>query len=237
MRLAMRAYRTSKSGRSLSECEDAVGYSSRRGVGALSDGASSSARAGDWSALLVRSFLSRSVSGTFDPEHAWNLARRSFDEVVAEDSSDGWWSDEVDRRGSFATIVRVEFHTSGNDLGWRSMAIGDSCLFHVRDGHLLEASPLSSPDAFDSSPELIGSSSPPDTAVFASGTCGLGDCLLLASDALSRWALFRDQRGDPVWAFLLGLRSSNFERFVELARSTGEMEDDDVSMLRCEVVP
>jgi hypothetical protein len=136
---------------------------------------------------------------------------------------------------------------------WDAVALGDSCVFHVRDGKLLAALPITSPDGFDTSPNLIGSRDP-DLGLIAarshaqSGRCETGDRLYLATDALSAWILAAADGSPEPWdsggweAALLGPaalppeeRSAAFAAWVGQRRADGSLRNDDVA-LACVVI-
>jgi hypothetical protein len=82
------------------------------------------------------------------------------------------------------------------------MAIGDSCLFHVRDDEMLESFPLDVAHEFDSSPLVLGSVdlNRDDQLRFErlEISCRTGDLLVLCTDAVAAWALQRHEQGEPV---------------------------------------
>lgn len=236
MHISMYAYRAPKAGRSISDCEDSVGYDDGTSCFAVADGASASARAAEWSCRLVRSFIETSPAERLDLAGWWPTAIDGFDPGETQDDS-GWWNSEIARRGSYATFLGVQVSATATGPQWDAVAVGDSCLFHLRSDRLEAAFPLQSASAFDSTPNLVGSSRPPESIARAQGLLAAGDVLIAASDALAAWALWRSERDDSTWRFLTDLRSDNFTAFIEAARSSGELEDDDVSLLRCELLP
>jgi hypothetical protein len=64
-----------------------------------------------------------------------------------------WYAKRKVEQGTFATLLGLEIDT---DNCWRSMAIGDSCLFVVRDGKLLHSFPIETASQFNHRPNLIG---------------------------------------------------------------------------------
>jgi hypothetical protein len=157
-------------------------------------------------------------------------------------AADPWYIAEAAARGAFATFVGLQFTETPDTRRWRALAVGDACCFHVRGGHLLDAFPVGSPDGFDSSPDLLSStafrgSHGGHRLVARTGDAETGDLLFLATDAMAAWALARAGDDPSVWASLAGLDHRGFAELVTACRATGEMEDDDVTLLRAVVGP
>jgi hypothetical protein len=128
---------------------------------------------------------------------------------------------------------------------WRALAIGDTCLFHVRDGDLLEVGPLQRSDEFDSRPVLLASRGPQqlagsDTHVrMLGGTWRSKDTFYLVTDALAKWMLEQQEAGISTWQVLreLGTDAEEvpFERLIADLRSSKALHNDDTTLLRVEV--
>ena len=145
----------------------------------------------------------------------------------------GWWVTEVRRRGAFATLCGVSIDVLA--MRWKAISVGDTCVFHVRGDDLLGAFPIDDPTKFDSTPDLLGSNVDPPLPWHARGDLLPRDVLLVASDALAAWALTESSNRPGIWSFLASLRSDQFRVFIEDARSKGGLENDDVTLIRCEV--
>lgn len=234
----MVAFREPKDGYENNDCEDAVGYDCNLRAFSVSDGASASARSSEWSVSLVQAFLEPEFTNRLDPFSCWELARNKFESLPdsAETATTDWWASEVSRRGAFATFLGVTISEETTGYVWKSIAIGDTCVFHLRNGKLLASSPLKDPSEFGSAPNLVSSSSIPTGAVQASGVCEIGDTLLGISDALAAWALKRSKSSDDTWNFICRLQQEPFRSFLRAARASGELEDDDVSLIRCQII-
>jgi hypothetical protein len=109
-------------------------------------------------------------------------------------------------QGSFATLVGIEFRhleTSGR-LGWKAVAVGDSCLLVLRGGRFEVAFPVAAAADFGTRPALVPSSADrqcPEPEWLA-GRAEPGDLFLLATDAVARYllGLAAPGRPDPVLA-------------------------------------
>lgn len=118
---------------------------------------------------------------------------------------------------------------------WNCLALGDSCLFHVRGERLVCSFPLTSSAAFTSRPELVRSSrgarrQPRPTAT--RGRWQRGDMFLLATDALAQWILREVEAGGREWLVLRQASTEQFARLVESARMRKVMDNDDAALVR-----
>ena len=245
-----------KAGNSLDEYEDAsrviypqrIGASGRRMArAAVSDGASESAFAREWANVLVDAFVTRPMDVSGLSEEALNvwlaLAQEEWHDLVPWDRIP-WHGEAKAQAGAFATLLGLTFgSTRGNTrrLCWRAVAVGDSCLFVVRDGGLELSFPLDDAATFDNSPSLVCSN--PDNAEELwghvrrhGGECGAGDFFILASDAVACWFLARSAAREKPWETLLTLDNAGWGTWVEEQRRTGLMRNDDVTLVIIEVV-
>ena len=246
-----RRFSLPKAGNSPDEYEDAaravypqrIGASGRRMArAAVSDGATESAFAREWADVLTDAFVTRppDISGlTSDSFHDWlSSAQEDWHGRVPWDRIP-WHGEAKARLGAYATLLGVTVGTALDDsrrLVWHAVAVGDSCLFVVRDCALSLAFPLDDPAQFDNSPSLVCSN--PDNAGdlwdnvrLSHGECEAGDIFILASDALAGWLLARHVEGEKPWETLLALDRSEWSAWVEEQRSAGLMHNDDTTLV------
>jgi hypothetical protein len=193
----------------------------------VADGASASAFARLWARLLARAY----VAGKLTPEHIEEelepLQVRWASVVQSRDLP--WYAVEQARRGAFAALVGL---TLQPEQRWSALAVGDCCLFQIRDGALVTAMPLSSWEAFNDRPLLLGSRAtanaglrPAGAIVHAEGSWAPGDTFLLMSDALAA-AFLRLTHLD-----FLEPRPRGFRRWVRCMRAERLLRNDDVSLV------
>jgi hypothetical protein len=216
-----------KRGHTAGEYEDA--FAGGAGRFAVADGASETSFAGLWARLLVEGF----VSG---PEAAgdWLTASRGSWAAEVGRVPLPWYAEAKRDEGAFATFLGLLLEPDG----WRAWAVGDSCLFQVREDRLVEAFPIGRSDEFSNHPRLLGScGAPPTTAapVERQGTWEVGDRFLLATDALAQWFLGQCEQGERPWRRLTQLGPGAFPIWVEEQRERGELRNDDVTLLVVEV--
>lgn len=232
-------FRLPKNGSSRAEYEDAVAWNSGKRRFAVADGASASAFARLWAQLLVRAYVADRLNAASLEHDLCPLQARWSTLVELRDLP--WYAVEQARRGAFAALVGLNLLPHGQ---WTALAVGDSCLFQIRDGTLLRALPLSEPEAFDNRPLLIGSRPTANSQlreqgaiVCAEGCWQSGDTFLLMSDALA--AMFLRELGSkhcsPLSVLEFGSSTADFRRWVSSMRAGRLLRNDDVSLLRLAV--
>lgn len=233
--LICRPFRVPKRDRNLDECEDAAAIDIPRARFAIADGATESAHSGLWANLLVDAF----AHGEQQPpwpnwitplQDQWSDAvKRPADEVLP------WFLEGRERDGAYSTFLGVCLDANR----WQALAVGDSCLFHVRGGQLLASFPLSHSAQFDSTPWLIGSRDSADEiplrqARHYSGEWLPGDRLYLMTDALARWFLLAHEAGGKPWLVVDPLLKQDDEAFadwVERLRDQRTLKNDDTTLV------
>src|SRR5207244_12238410 len=108
-------------------------------------------------------------------------------------------------RGAFSTLLGLAFNSVTHAHGsWTATALGDTCLFQVRDDALLAAFPLKHPDEFDNAPRLVPSRPDDLGRVLGAldaeaGDWRTGDTFSLATDAVAAWFLRDAHAGGRPW--------------------------------------
>jgi hypothetical protein len=167
-----------------------------------------------------------------------------------------WYERPGIEKGAFTTLLALQVNIDNEsaagpgtraDTGlpsligsWHSAALGDTCLFHVRGGRLHVAYPLGESADFDTSPGLLGScDTDPDVIVahvrLANGSVAEGDDFFVCTDALAAWFLARAEEGGHPWETLRDLTDASFADWVSLVRRTGELRNDDVTLVHVDI--
>ena len=220
-----------------------IGASGRRTARvAISDGASESAFAREWANVLTDAFVAQppDICGlTKGSMGDWLTSAQEQWRVGIPWDQIPWHGEAKARAGAFATLLGLTVGTkAGNSrrLSWRAVAVGDSCLFVVRDDRLRLSFPLEDAAHFDNIPALVCSN--PDNAGElwenvrrTAGECVAGDSYILASDALACWFLGRYAEGEKPWKTLLALDASGWAAWVEEQRRVGLMRNDDTTLV------
>ena len=208
---------------------------------AVADGATSGFGSARWAQQLVAGFVGADRDAP--PELVPGALRGWFEVMRAR------WHDDprlagaselqkikLAQVGSFATFLGCEI----TGRGWTAVALGDTVLFHVRAGRLVAQFPRMAAEDFGANPD--GVSTRPETQagtadrmLVARGDLADGDVLYLATDALAHWMV----RADPgeLWPVLAGLgHPDSFRALVADRRRSGELQNDDVTLLRAHIV-
>jgi hypothetical protein len=235
------------------EYEDACAVGDQRGIAAVADGVAGGMFSGRWARLLTQG----AVDNPPDPRDPDAL--RGWLEPLR-----GEWDSGIDRPnlsffqrrrlqevgGGYATLQWVELlpPESADDesqeevtIPYRSFAVGDCCLFHVRDGEVLRTFPMEKSKDFDLDPVSIGSVDRKQDRLLKfetlEATCRYGDLLVLASDALAWWMIRQVEEESPIpWDELWGMTEDEFADRVRSQRESDGMRHDDTTLVLLEVV-
>jgi hypothetical protein len=211
---------------------------------AIADGASEGLLSDVWARCVAGAAI-REDFERWNWQHLWTDARGRWSRFQRRKLADGraltglpaWMEEPALASGAFTTLAAVSIAASGL---WRAFAIGDSCLFHLREGRVAAVWPYASSVQFSNQPYLLGSEKAANEllaahAVSTAGTCQSGDVLVLATDAVAAWLLRETENGREISPILrdLGTKdSAGFTSLVEAARARGEMRNDDSTLLK-----
>ena len=251
MRITAEAFAVGKAGNAADEYEDAawppraVSTTAARFRAAVADGATETSFSGLWARLLVQAYR----LGYFDrhplPTGLTGLQQRWRTATGGKPLP--WYAEQKRDAGAFAALIGLTLAdgTDGDhDGSWTATAVGDACLFQIRDDRLIAAFPMTESEQFNSRPLLI-STAPASNAPLLGGvstTSGhwrVGDAFYLMSDALACWFLRRwELRADPLEFLRQIADPGGFAEFVALQRDDPcaglpAMKNDDVTWVRC----
>jgi hypothetical protein len=275
MAVGSRAFWLPRRGNSPDEYEDAFALEDACGRYALADGASEGCFTGLWARLLVEDFVAHAEGDVGQWAFSLSAIQQRWDIDVRARKLD-WDSDYWVEQGAFAAFLGIVLESSplppavghhvpmvgrmGEGQGvrafyrWQAVAIGDTCLFHTRDGALLRAFPLEDSHQFNNAPKLVGARASAEEVlhrrlVWPDGRGQPGDRLWLMSDALAQWCLAEQETGRNPWRELecvllpspacrtrqdgrgAGGEGSLFAEWIEDLRSTRGLRNDDVTLL------
>ena len=257
MDLHAEAFWLPKSGFSQAEYEDAFGppslkapqaFRGERARFAVADGAAEASFSRQWASQLVRAFVHDHIGVELTAEDLRPLQEK-WERTVRRRPLP-WYAEEKADMGAFSSLVGLEIVETqcgaGALLGWRAVAVGDSCLFQVERGRIVLAWPLATSSEFGNSPSLLCSKAANNGSGLAGagaqnmeGSCGQDTAFYLMTDALSCWFLREHERGGEPWRVLADLGTEGAQTFSDAVagrRSRGEMKNDDVTLVRVEVL-
>ncbi|HYV37350.1 MAG TPA: hypothetical protein VE988_16700 [Gemmataceae bacterium] len=226
--LTWQAFTAPKAGGSRAEFEDAVAADAASGRFAVADGASESAFAATWADLLVEDYLKKPQRWvTWLP-----LVRQRWQELCHKTELP-WYLEEKIAEGAYAAFLAVAFQ---NQTQWQAKAIGDCCLFHVRDNRVLRAFPLERSQDFGSRPTLLCSrfhaEHQPAKCLRLRSDWREHDCLIMATDALALWFLLQVEAGKMPWTTCLRLENQQqFVDWLKQMRDAKKIRNDDTTLL------
>jgi hypothetical protein len=225
-----------KHGSGPEEYEDACAGNLGLGRFAVADGATESSYAGLWARLLVEQFVSTpsldlSTWAGWLPE-----IQKRWEEAVGHQSLP-WYAEIKWQQGAFATFLGIILQPPR----WQALAIGDSCLFHIRERRLCQAFPLQCSSDFTNTPWLIGSRGfTPDMMLVRElrfeGEFQRGDRLWMMTDALAQWFLQFTEAGHQPWEVLEPLltmpeAAASFRGWIAALRDARQIRNDDVTLI------
>lgn len=264
-----------KRGSTANECEDSAycvngASNDSKGlqpvVAVISDGASESILAQSWSHIITRHTANR----VYDvPESIWGPGDK-FQKCVSQlqtrwekwlagyikrraDSSHPlrWYEEAKITQGSFATFLAIHFKKSDSstlDGSWHAAALGDSCLFHIREYAIMSHFPVESSKDFDITPKLLGSRADIERVChytkFTHGNFKQGDDFLLMTDALAAWFLAVAERGNvgEISEVLDNLRQTEsikgvrgIEDWLSSFIASGGLRNDDITLMHIRI--
>ncbi|MCZ6626478.1 MAG: hypothetical protein O7B35_19940 [Deltaproteobacteria bacterium] len=260
MKVWVRSFWASKAGNTREEYEDAF-YP--KGMGkfygdllrfAVADGASEGMLSGKWADILVK-ILHRVRSPNLDPEDflqrsysAWNAWKAAYlKHRELHNKPIQWFEEPGLQAGAFASFLVLTLLGSNEEpkIRWTAIALGDTCLFHMRDETLIKVFPIESSRDFNNRPLLVSSQPTRNSAATQNikkteGECISSDRFLLTTDALAHWFMRTYEAGRPPKQILPEPESlaqpSTFNRWLEGLRREHEIRNDDVTLIIIDII-
>lgn len=258
----IQAYWVPKLGNSAEEYEDAFAYSVPDGLFAIADGATESSYADRWARDLVDQYVTTppEVSAPKTAFAEWLAPMQARWKAGIDWENLPWFAEEKAKTGAFATFLGLRVydpeqtrkaslleraaamfrkHEDSQMWRWKAFAVGDSCLFQIREDKLIACFPITKPEDFNSRPVLLCSNSANNSSVWAEvkfqeGDCKGDDLFILATDAVAKWFLEQRDAGGKPWEILTGIRSQmEFHDWVAKLRADKTMRNDDATVVLC----
>jgi hypothetical protein len=240
MEIMTESFRLPKQGNTLEEYEDAVFHSSwlknpptELFRAAVADGATEASFSKAWANLLVQAYCQGKLNDEkILIQHLPRLQKQWYVDVTQKPLS--WYAAEKLQRGAFSTLFGLTLYKDRYDI----MAIGDSCLFHIRGDKLENSFPIEHSEQFNNRPLLLSSvvASNENIAqhIVSKQTLPLqrGDEFYLMTDALACWFLQMAEKKRKPWGTMRLLKQSHFEKWIAKLRKTKALRNDDVTLLR-----
>jgi hypothetical protein len=229
-------FHTAKLGNTPEQWEDAVVVDPARATAAIADGASSGIFCRLWAQQLCERFI-HDRPNVRDPTalNQWvNQLRHEWRTAINYKNLNWSKKAKVDEVGAAATLLGWELGpvAANGQRRWRACAIGDACLFWVRDNQLLATFPVVAANQLGSTPLLVRSNPGFRTlALAAEGTCEPGDRFLLATDAVAARFFQTLTETEPDWRRYETLEPAVWLAEVDELRSRRQMVNDDCTLV------
>lgn len=231
----VQSFSVQKAGNAIAECEDIWDWETRNPMVsiALSDGATESSFAREWARELVNAFVHRQLpwQDVYIRAATWLLPLQTTWQQWLANQDLSWFAKRKAAEGAFATFVSLEVFA---DLSWKALAVGDSCLFVVRDRNLLKSFPLQSSQEFNNCPRLIGTNvkAANINILQIHGFAKFGDQFYLATDAIACWIFKQIEANQDPWLKLEQISTQDvFANWVTELRDRHEIANDDTTLL------
>ena len=257
IKVSHHAYWLHKSGNRATDYEDAFwpywqqktqeGYEIRF---AIADGATESSFARLWARMLTQSyyrFAHRSSALDADFRQTIQKLGKRWSKRVFTNPLE-WFVLEKVQRGGHATLLGITLTSVGHKLtkegSWEALGIGDTCLFQLRNGHLVQAFPLTYSYEFGNHPALLSTMPAHNELIWqtiegytAKGQWQSGDDFLLMTDALAAWFLKASENGEQPWQKLAEVTVSQdaFEAWITELRRQDAVRNDDVTLIHIHI--
>lgn len=206
---------------------------------AVADGATEASFSRQWARLLVRAYC--------DGQFADDALGKALPELqlkwLAKVSTKPlpWYAEEKLQMGSYSSLMGLTLHAPIEDEAgkWEALAIGDSCLFQIQNKKLVVRWPLDSSAQFNNSPILLSTKLECNEGLVKqtiSGKWSPGDLFFLMTDAMAHWYLQAVKQRDYPRTVIPNFRrhdpSKKFSKWIADLRSSGQMRNDDVTLMR-----
>ena len=234
-----------KAGNTPAEYEDAA-FVQRSFSGvrlALADGASAAVFAGAWARMLARTFARRPfwtvAALRYRAQKLGQFWRWQHAQLELP-----WYAEQKLADGAAATLIGVTITLPAQRAAagsWQSLAVGDACLFQMRDRALVQMHPDLNPAEFGNAPALVYSVAARNHRLarglaVAAGSWRMGDTFVLASDALAKWIRTHVDSGQGALQSLYALAAepaaeSAFSQWALQEQGAGRLKNDDHTMV------
>jgi len=240
MHVSVRPFWCPKAGHSKEEYEDALSHRREANLRsealhfAIADGATESSFSDVWAQLLVKSSRRAPLNRNNVQKRIEQLGKR-WEQRTAKPLP--WYAERKRQQGSFAAFLGLSLEEKGT---WSAFAVGDSCLFQVRNDSLMTCFPIERSDQFSSHQLLISSIYWKNEKIWERlsdfetiGSWQPGDVFFMMTDALAQWFLSRCEEGETPWKGNLFTYGDLplFATDIDSMRASGEIRNDDVTLL------
>ncbi|HET6880239.1 MAG TPA: hypothetical protein VFI31_08795 [Pirellulales bacterium] len=249
MRFEARTFWLPKDADETAQYQDAFALDAETGRAAIADGVSSAIFSGPWARLLTLGVIAEPPP--LDDAAAfqtWLADKRAAWLNSVDTSKLTWYQRPKMVDGAMTTLLWLELlPTETNEAGLatryglQTFAIGDTCLFHLRDDELLYWFPLERSSQFGLNPAVVASVDQQLDHLLEfrvrEHDCLPGDLLVLATDAVALWAVERQESGEAVaWPRYWDYSDEDWRAEIFSLRDAKQMRFDDSTLVLLRVI-
>ncbi len=240
-----------KEGYSLKECEDKSAVNTDLDLTktikvAIADGVSQASFSGVWAELLVNNFIKVNQSINLEKSDMnWLETSQQQWQNWLNKQQLSWFAQrklKVDG-GSYSTFLGLRIYQEYQQYKWEALGIGDSCLFVVENGQLVQSFPCNNSSQLSGIPSQICTSSTADflkqKALFDQGIIRAKTHFYLVTDALAGWIFDTLEQHQNPWLTLNKFTDANYKNFepwVKQLRQDRKIRDDDTTLVHLEII-
>ena len=247
MQFESRVFTLAKDAEHPEENQDVCRIDAGRAGAAIADGVASAIFSRLWAEILTEAV----VADPPDPNDQtalaqWLAERRAAWEAQIDVTRLAWFQKPKLREGAFSTLLWVRLPSTASaeeedsqapkTCRLRGFAVGDSCLFWVREGDVLCTFPVQAAEELEADPVVLGSVDLNRDGLLAFSSldeeCRAGDLLVLSTDAVAEWVLKRLESGDPPrWDAYWEMTEPAWREEVAGLRRERHMRHDDATLV------
>ncbi len=215
---------------------------------ALADGATVSSFTQLWAKMVASAYAHAHLNSTLDLGQGVQALSGHWHKQIHRGTLP-WYAQAGAGRGALTTLLGLEIR-AGESMGgspniWDTIAVGDTCLFHIRGERLLQAFPLTGASDFGNNPDLISSVVERNVGFegrvkTTQGYWAVGDIFMLATDAMAAWFCRQMNLGQQPWLVVQqwiddARPALAFHGWVLRAWESGSLTEDDITIVRIEM--
>ncbi len=260
MHIVLASYSLQKEGNAVEENDDAFfpletgALEQLRIRVAVCDGTTTGMLSRYWAGILAKRFnrgweddidLTQWMSRVYG---SWNKWRAEYLRERGSKKPIQWYEEPGLEAGAFSTLLGLALvpeEPESQSGRFTAIAVGDSCLFQVRDSSLIQKFPLGHSTEFNNTPSLVSSNPSWNTALFENlkvlqDHWTLGDRFYMMTDAISGWFLREYEDGgspsESLSEFSDRYQPDPFSALVGDLRVSKRIHNDDVTVVCITVV-
>ncbi len=250
MRIFITSFSIQKEGNMPHENEDKIYPRTHYAEGkklafAIADGATEGYCSKKWARILVRVFVRNpllqmplSIEKALQSWNKWFNYYLKKREILERPIR--WFEEMAIEKGAFSTLLGLTLCDVDNKTGfWTAHAVGDSCMFHVRNDELLTSFPIDKSILMNNRPVLVASNPKYNREIYDNqytlkGNYQSEDHIYLATDALAQWFLIEYESGNKPWKILNRFtleKEKSFSEWIFNLRNKKLIRNDDITFL------